>query len=145
MAKTISMENRTMRLPQEYVDAVSDGYYEHTNGGWYIKKEFLIDYPAELAEMMADICPGLAGSQLADYDVDLRCWLELLESGTVDAEVVKEELYMWVASSKMRVHRDFFPEALHELIKINVTGLETKEDIIAFIKHFRCLIRYLPN
>lgn len=138
------MENRTMQLPQEYVDAVNDGYFEYRDNGSYIKREFIIDFPENLADMMADICPGLTASQLYEYDMDLRCWLEELESGLIDAEVVKEELWMWVAYSKAQVNKDYFPKALYEMIKLNIMRIETEDDVIAFLKHFKSFIWFLP-
>lgn len=134
-------------LPKGYLDG---GYYKTIQGELILKKEYIVEYPKNIARDLSDKRESRGGkvnkrSQVRKfYEYTLRIH-ELLKQKSGDFCCVEAELNRLIPFVKYAYSRDKVSDLFVKFIEINVTTIRNSDDLRAFVKHFEALIAYMPK
>lgn len=130
------------KLPEGYLDG---GYFEQRDGKSVLKRDYILSYPAQIAESMIERDRNMnKSSQIRkyyDYSIRIR---DMMHTGKsfpeVEAEFCRLSNFVAYAESRGLVSRLFV-----RFIDKNIEAIHNKEDFSAFIKHFEAVVAHLKE
>lgn len=159
------MDNRKRELKKEekikkekefwdkYKEALKDGYFKEitdkndtdkSNKKKYLKAEYIVDYPQEIAIMLEDYNKNKLSQLWKFYDHAKRVQ-DMLHQNSEPLEALWAELCVLKPTVAYAEERAAVTQQFVKFINLNINCIKNKEDLNAFVKHFQSLIAYLPR
>ncbi len=135
----------------KYKEDLEDGYFRNKS---YMKPDFIIEYPQKIADMLKfDENDSLTEknkdrnklSQLWKFYDHAKRIQDSLHSSNKPLDVLSAELCELIPAANYAFERQTITKEFKIFIDLNISHIETIEDLDAFIKHFQSLIAYLPK
>lgn len=137
--------NKNEESPKLPIGYLEGGYYTKKNDELVLKKEYIVEFPKEIAEALSLDRNKNKRSQIRKfYEYTLRIQ-DLLRRKNGDFSIVEAELnrlipYVTYANSRATVTQLF-----EDFIRKNVKNIQSEKDLVAFVKHFEAIVAYLPK
>ena len=130
------------KLPEGYLEG---GYFERKDGKSVLKRDYILGYPTQIAELMVERDRNMnKSSQIRkyyDYCIRIRDMLHAgKDFGEVEAEFCRLSNFVAYAESRNLVSRLFV-----RFIDRNIEAVHGKEDFFAFVKHFEAVVAHLKD
>ena len=141
-------------LWDEYKKDLEKGYYKSVNGKDCLKEEFIVKYPEKIAdELQYENKDGRKYknntknklSQIRKFYDHARWIQDSLRLSEEPLDVLKATLSQLRPYALYALKRETITEEFQKFIDLNVSKINDKKDLDAFIKHFQSLIAYLPK
>lgn len=135
-------DEKPKRLPDGYLEG---GYYEFRDGKSALKREYIVGYPVQIADALAERDRNMnKSSQIRKYyDFCIRI-RDMIHAGKdyqeVEAEFCRLSNFVAYAASRNLVSQLFV-----RFIDMNIKAIRNKEDFFAFIKHFEAVVAHLKE
>lgn len=127
-----------------YLKDLKDGYYRSVNETDCLKSEFIVEYPSMIARKLGDRRRNKL-SQLWKFYDHARRIQDSINQKDETLDILKAELNELKPAVNYACNRDTVTLVFKDFIDKNVTRIDDKKDLNAFIKHFQAVIAYLPR
>lgn len=131
-------------FPEGYLSDLEKGYYTVVDGKKCMNPKFIVEYPRSIAEDLEDDSKNKLSQLRKFYDYARRIRDSLNRNDEVfDAQ--KAELSKLKPAVNYAYVRETVSDVFKDFIDVNVSRINDREDLDAFIEHFQALIAYLPR
>ncbi len=129
-------------LPEDYLRDLEKGYY--MDGKECMNPKFIVEYPRSIAEDLEDDSKNRLSQLRKFYDYARRIRDSLNQNHEL-FDAWKAELSKLKPAVNYAYVRETVTDMFKDFIDVNVSRINDREDLDAFIEHFQALIAYLPR
>ena len=135
-------ENIDRWLPKNYL---KDGYFYQKGNDKVIRKEYIVDFPQEIAQNLSRDKNTNKRSQIRKfYEYALRIQV-LMRRNENDYQLLEADLMRLKPFVRYAQTRGRVSELFVEFIERNLSSIHSIEDFEVFVKHFEAVIAYLKE
>lgn len=139
---------------ERYKKDLDKGYFYILGDKSCMKPDFIVGYPQKIAEKLKYDKRDSRTKKNKDKNKLSQLWRfydhvrriqDSLCSRNEPLEVLMAELYGLISAANYAYERQTITKDFKDFIDLNISHINNKKDLDAFIKHFQSLIAYLPK
>ncbi len=131
-------------FPEGYLSDLEKGYYTIVDGKKCMNPKFIVEYPETIARGLRDNRKNKLSQLWKFYDHARRIRDSLNQNHEL-FDAWKAELCKLKPAVNYAYVRETVTDMFKDFIDVNVSRINDREDLDAFIEHFQALIAYLPR